>query len=185
MHQPKILFLDEPTLGLNIQTRSAMWDHIRGINKERNMTIFLTTHYLEEADSLCNKISIIDNGKIKVSGTPSELKSELGSGVMEIEVANAAPNLERVLQSILGVKEVNKLGINKYRIKLFRMDQSLQAVFDELSKLGIKVVNTRFENSSLAQVFLETTGRSIRDEVSSEPVDAFVLRAQSRGKSRN
>jgi ABC-2 type transport system ATP-binding protein len=183
MHEPKILFLDEPTLGLDIQTRLAMWGHIKGINTERHTTIFLTTHYLEEADSLCKKIAIIDHGKIKVLGSPLELKTELGSDVLELEVASPS-NLKNLFESVAGVKEVVKSSPNRYTIKLASIEQSLQAIFDELSKLGIKVVDTKFSKSSLDQVFLETTGRSIRDEISTDQTDGFLLRAQVR-RERN
>lgn len=114
LHQPSILFLDEPTQGLDIQSRSAMWDYIRRINKEKNMTIFLTTHYLEEADSLCDRVAIIDNGSIKALAPPSKLKSEFGSDILEIEVAQG-PSLIKFFESISGVKEVTRSN-NKYRI---------------------------------------------------------------------
>ena len=78
IHNPKILFLDEPTLGLDIQTRQNMWAYIRQFNHEEGITVFMTTHYLEEADSLCDRIAIIDGGKIKLSGSPSELKNNFG-----------------------------------------------------------------------------------------------------------
>jgi ABC-2 type transport system ATP-binding protein len=184
MHEPKVLFLDEPTLGLDIQTRTAMWDHIRGINRERGMTIFLTTHYLEEADSLCGRIAIIDGGKIKVLGAPSTLKSELGTDVLEIEVSSGSQDLSQYFASLKNVKSVQRLEC-KYRIKLVQIEQSLQGIFNEVSRLGLRVVNTRFEKASLDQVFLETTGKSIRDDVASEPIDAFVLRAQARTSGRN
>jgi ABC-2 type transport system ATP-binding protein len=105
-----------------------MWEHIRGINKERNITIFLTTHYLEEADSLCSRIAIIDHGKIKVSGSPSELKSGLGGDVLEMEVSDG-PDLEGLFRLMKGVREVNRSG-NRYRIRFVRIDQSLQGIFD-------------------------------------------------------
>src|SRR5438105_8073929 len=86
LHRPKILFLDEPTLGLDIQTRYKIWDYIRKIHKEFGISIFLTTHYMEEADKLCDNISIIDHGKIKVTGSPNNLKSSLGNEVVIFEM---------------------------------------------------------------------------------------------------
>ncbi len=88
IHPPRLLFLDEPTLGLDIQTRTVMWDHIKDLNKEQKMTIFMTTHYLEEADSQCDKIAIIDHGRIEVSGSPQELRDKTGREVLEIDVAD-------------------------------------------------------------------------------------------------
>ncbi|MDE1830154.1 MAG: ATP-binding cassette domain-containing protein, partial [Thaumarchaeota archaeon] len=86
LHRPKVLFLDEPTLGLDIQTRYKIWEYIKKIHDEFGMSIFLTTHYMEEADKLCDNISIIDQGKIKVTGTPRLLKSSLGNDVVTFEV---------------------------------------------------------------------------------------------------
>jgi ABC-2 type transport system ATP-binding protein len=187
MHEPKILFLDEPTLGLDIQTRSVMWDYIHRINRENGMTIFLTTHYLEEADSLCNRVAIIDHGKIRVSGTPTELKTRFGSDVLEIEVEQQVSNAQSLVgffESIDGVKEVRQSG-NAYRIKLPRMEQSLQDILGRLSKLGVKVTNMRFEKSNLDQVFLDVTGRSIRDEVNTEPQDSFNAAHAKMESARN
>ena len=86
LHRPKVLFLDEPTLGLDIQTRYKIWDYIKKIHNEFSISIFLTTHYMEEADKLCDNISIIDHGKIKVTGSPNNLKSSLGNEVVIFEM---------------------------------------------------------------------------------------------------
>ena len=90
IHDPKILFLDEPTLGLDIQTRQNMWDYIRRLNHENGITVFMTTHYLEEADSLCDRIAIIDAGQIKLSGSPSELKAKLGGTILTLQLNDGA-----------------------------------------------------------------------------------------------
>jgi ABC-2 type transport system ATP-binding protein len=87
VHTPKILFLDEPTLGLDIQTRTKMWEYLSKLNKDQGLTIFMTTHYLEEADGLCDRIAIIDHGVIKASGSPSQLKEKVGGDVLTIELA--------------------------------------------------------------------------------------------------
>ncbi|MHB8601915.1 MAG: ATP-binding cassette domain-containing protein [Nitrosotalea sp.] len=86
LNMPKVLFLDEPTLGLDIQTRYKIWDYIKKIHKEFEMSIFLTTHYMEEADKLCDNISIIDNGKIKITDSPKELKNALGNEIVIFEI---------------------------------------------------------------------------------------------------
>ena len=83
LHRPKVLFLDEPTLGLDLQTRAGIWDYIKKLNEE-GITIFLTTHYMEEADSLCDRLAIIDHGSIVASGTPSNLKSQVKGDVLEM-----------------------------------------------------------------------------------------------------
>ncbi|MEM3553129.1 MAG: ATP-binding cassette domain-containing protein, partial [Candidatus Bathyarchaeia archaeon] len=86
INRPKVLFLDEPTLGLDVQTRAATWSYIRRLKEEYGMTIFMTTHYLEEADALCNRVAIIDHGKIVVTGSPSKLKDSLGGDIITISI---------------------------------------------------------------------------------------------------
>jgi ABC-2 type transport system ATP-binding protein len=179
IHEPKVLFLDEPTLGLDIQTRSAMWQYINGISKEKKVTIFLTTHYLEEADSLCDRVAIIDRGQIKVSGPPSELKSQTGANILNVEVSGGR-DLVSVLLSTDGVTEVKRAG-NRYSIRMKGIDPSLQDVFHTLSDQGVKVVDAKIEKSSLDQVFLEVTGRTMRDEVVN-PGDAFEMQARAKGR---
>lgn len=162
IHQPRILFLDEPTLGLDIQTRTVMWDHIKSLNREQKMTIFMTTHYLEEADSLCERIAIIDHGKIQVSGSPQELKNKIGGEVLELGVADGG-DLTGFFSSLPSVKDVKQKG-SSYRIKLPGAETALPGIFEEISRRGLKVNKIAFEKPSLDQVFLEVTGRSMRDE---------------------
>jgi len=181
INEPEILFLDEPTLGLDVQTRKAMWDYIGGINRERKMTIFLTTHYLEEADSLCDRVAIIDHGQIKVSGTPSELESRMGGDTLEIQVLEG-PDLTQPLASIRGVSGVSRTG-STYTLRMPDSGGSVQEVFRGLSGLGVKVIDTKLTKASLDEVFLGVTGRSIRDEVVN-PAGMFVAEVRKRG-SRN
>ena len=102
VHMPKVLFLDEPTLGLDIQTRKKMWDYIGQLNRERGLTVFMTTHYLEEADSLCKRIAIVDKGVIKVSGSPAELKQKLGGDILTLELSEGAADLTDFFKGIPG-----------------------------------------------------------------------------------
>jgi len=110
LHRPKVLFLDEPTLGLDIQTRYKIWEYIKKIHKEFEMSIFLTTHYMEEADRLCDNISIIDYGKIKVTGSPKSLKNALGNDIVVFEVDSNTKlaSLISEIQKIQLVKEMKK-----------------------------------------------------------------------------
>lgn len=87
LHDPRILFLDEPTLGLDVQTRAAIWSYIKSLVKEKGVTIFMTTHYMDEADSVCDRVAIIDYGKIRAIDTPSSLKSSIGGDLVELEVS--------------------------------------------------------------------------------------------------
>ena len=161
VHEPRMLFLDEPTLGLDIQTRTVMWEYIRKLNKDNQMTIFMTTHYLEEADSLCDRIAIMDHGKIEVSGPPSELKQKIGGDVLEIDVSDS-PDLIDFFKQMPGVREV-KQRQTTFRIKLPSAEEALPTMFEEISRRGLKVAKISFEKPSLDQVFLEVTGRSMRD----------------------
>ncbi len=179
INEPEVLFLDEPTLGLDIQTRKAMWDYIRGINRERRMTIFLTTHYLEEADSLCDRVAIIDHGQLKVSGSPKELESKLGGDALQIQVPEG-PDLTGALTSMAGVSEVVRSG-STYTLRMPNNGSSVQDVFGGLSRMGVRVVDTRLTKASLEEVFLSVTGRSIRDEVVN-PASAFAVQAKARGR---
>ena len=131
IHEPKILFLDEPTLGLDIQTRQNMWAYIRQLNHENGITVFMTTHYLEEADSLCDRIAIIDTGVIKVSGSPSELKSKLGGTILTLQLTEGT-DISASLRRIQDVTEVEKEG-ETYRIKLARTD-ALPTIVETVTK---------------------------------------------------
>ncbi len=118
VHSPKVLFLDEPTLGLDIQTRTKVWDYITLLNKEHGLTVFMTTHYLEEADGLCNRIAIIDHGVIKVSGSPARLKEKFGGDVLSISVTGNE-DLTEFLKTVPDVTEVSR-DEQLYKMKLPR-----------------------------------------------------------------
>jgi ABC-2 type transport system ATP-binding protein len=107
IHRPKVLFLDEPTLGLDVQTRTATWDYIRALKKEYGMTLFMTTHYLEEADALCDRVSIIDHGHIIVTGNPEELKNALGGDLVTLRIKEDV-DLSGIINGIEHVKDVRK-----------------------------------------------------------------------------
>src|SRR5215471_3516813 len=164
-HQPKVLFLDEPTLGLDVQTRSRMWDYIKGLNKDRGLTVFMTTHYLEEADSLCDRIAIIDRGTIKVSGTPTSLKETLGGDIVTLEVSDTSEDLTGFFKSIEGVKDVSRTG-GVYRIKLPRAEKSLSAIVQGVLSKQSQIKEISFTKPTLDQVFLEVAGKSMRDQES-------------------
>jgi ABC-2 type transport system ATP-binding protein len=115
INRPKILFLDEPTLGLDVQTRTATWDYIRKLKNEYGMTLFMTTHYLEEADTLCDRVAIIDHGKIIVVGTPEDLKHSLGGDVITLGIKEDA-DVSELIKKVDNVKDVKKED-GSYRIK--------------------------------------------------------------------
>lgn len=163
INRPKLLFLDEPTLGLDVQTRAAVWDYIRRLKREFHMTLFMTTHYLDEADSLCDRIAIIDHGKILKVGSPRDLKESIGGDIIEIEVQEGAPDLTESLCRVEHIVEVKKSDSN-YRIKTELGEETAPAVMDTLRLGGAKVTRISISKPTLDQVYLEYTGRSIREE---------------------
>ncbi|RLA91724.1 MAG: ABC transporter ATP-binding protein [Deltaproteobacteria bacterium] len=169
LYNPEILFLDEPTLGLDPQSRAKVWDYIREIKSEEGMTIFLTTHYMEEAEKLCDRVAIIDYGRIIALGTVEELKSKVGN---EIIYLNASPNghkrdfIERirVLDSIQGLK-VLKDGVISLSVN--NAPETIPIVLQEAQKLGVEIKEVRYLRPSLEDVFLQLTGKGLRDEEAS------------------
>lgn len=163
INRPKLLFLDEPTLGLDVQTRAAVWDYIRRLKEQFHMTLFMTTHYLDEADNLCDRIAIIDHGKILKLGSPKELKESIGGDVIEVEVKDGASDFSQTLVRIHHVVDVKRSNSN-YRIKTELGEETAPAVMDALRLGGAKVTKISISKPSLDQVYLEYTGRSIREE---------------------
>src|SRR5579863_133785 len=147
IHTPKILFLDEPTLGLDIQTRTKMWEYLSKLNKEEGITIFMTTHYLEEADSLCRRIAIIDHGAIKLAGSPIELKERLGGDILTIELGEG-PDITDFLKGIPDVSDVSRKD-QVYRIKLPKTERALPAIVDGVTRKGIQIKEISFTKPTL------------------------------------
>jgi ABC-2 type transport system ATP-binding protein len=158
-----LLFLDEPTLGLDVQTRSAVWKYIRMLKAEYHMTLFLTTHYLEEADSLCDRIAIIDHGQIIKIGTPEQLKASIGGDVIVVGVKEAEPDISLEISKISLVKEVKKKG-NEYRIKAEMGEEASPQIMDLIRSNGLHVTKISLTKPSLDEAYLELTGRSLREE---------------------
>ena len=161
IHNPKVLFLDEPTLGLDIQTRSVIWDYLKKLNKENGLTIFITTHYLEEADLLCDRIAIIDQGEVLIEDTPSNLKQKLGGDIIEISVDNHVKAKELISE----LDYVEKIDVveEKLRIKAEKGDEVLPLILEICKVNSIKVKTVSLSRPSLDEVFLEYTGKSMRD----------------------
>ena len=162
VHRPSVVFLDEPTVGLDIQTRTKLWEYIGRLSRDEGLSVFLTTHYLEEADSLSHRVAIMDHGAIKVSGSPAELKESLHGDVLTVEVAAGDCDLSESLRSVEGVREVARQG-GEYRMKLPKVETALPAVVAKIAASGLQIRATSFSKPTLDQVFLEVTGRSMRD----------------------
>lgn len=161
IHNPEVLFLDEPTLGLDIQTRSVIWDYLKKLNKENGLTIFITTHYLEEADLLCDRIAIIDQGKVLIEDTPSNLKQKLGGDIIEISVDSHVKAKDLISE----LDYVEKIDVveEKLRIKAEKGDEVLPLILEICKVNNIKVKTVSLSRPSLDEVFLEYTGKSMRD----------------------
>ena len=169
INRPKVLFLDEPTLGLDVQTRTATWNYIRKLKKEFGMTLFMTTHYLEEADTLCDRIAIIDHGKIVVTSTPEELKRSLGGDVIILSVKDD-PDVTELIRSVENVKDIKKED-DFYRIKAENGQVTAPSIIEALRSKGYTVTRLMVTEPTLNDVYLEYTGRSLRDtEESGEAV---------------
>ncbi|MEM2746766.1 MAG: ATP-binding cassette domain-containing protein [Candidatus Caldarchaeum sp.] len=167
IHNPEILFLDEPTLGLDVQTRAAIWDYIKRLRKELGMTVFLTTHYMDEADFLCDRIAIIDHGKIKALDTPANLKASLGGSIIELEITDGAGHdITTLLNKVEGVeKTVFADGV--YRLTVDNGEEKLPTLLETLLKTGVRVSRIVMKKPTLDEVFLEYTGRALRAETGS------------------
>jgi ABC-2 type transport system ATP-binding protein len=162
MHSPRVLFLDEPTLGLDPQTRRHIWDYIERLNREEGITIILTTHYMDEADLLCGRIAIIDKGRIITSGTPSELK-----GILEGDVVYmVSSNQEALLDELVRMDWVSNAKIVDGMINLNVKDgETAIPIIIELARdKGIQVASVGLRKPTLEDVFIHYTGRTIRDE---------------------
>jgi ABC-2 type transport system ATP-binding protein len=157
IHKPKVLFLDEPTLGLDPRGREKMWNYIVRLVKELKMTVLLTTHYMEEADSLADRIGIIDRGKIVVLDSPKALKKTLGGDLVTIKAAES-PNLEE-LRKLSYVKDIKQEG-SETRIMIEDVAENLQ----HLLKVASKIESVEVRNTSLNDVFLRFTGRKIEED---------------------
>ncbi|MDY6958668.1 MAG: ATP-binding cassette domain-containing protein, partial [Halobacteriota archaeon] len=163
MHYPNVLFLDEPTLGLDAQTRHHIWEYIKKLNESEGVTVVLTTHYMEEADFLCDRVAIIDQGKIVALDTPDNLKSLIGSDLITLKAAGGFKDYADSLKDFDWVKNVTEhdgyLDLSVIDGKTKIPDIVLTA-----KQEGIDIVSVSLHEPTLEDVFLQFTGRSIREE---------------------
>ena len=161
MHKPSLLFLDEPTTGLDPQSRAHMWDEVRRL-RDSGTTVFLTTHYLEEADALCDRLAIIDHGKIVAEGTPDALKRQVAGDVVTIGVNGAHDTALSLLQDQDFVREASHED-GQVRLYVDRGEAAMPAILRLLDGAGIEMASLSMTRPSLDDVFLRQTGRSLRE----------------------
>jgi ABC-2 type transport system ATP-binding protein len=176
VHGPRILFLDEPTTGLDPQSRTALWEEVARLAKEDGVTVFLTTQYLEEADVLADRVAIIDHGRIVAEGTPSALKAEIGRPTVEVVPADHedAPAIRQLLDRF---GERTQASPNGIAVQLEGGESELANVVRALDAEGLAVTNLQLHAPTLDDVFLEKTGRTLegaaeQEEPQAEPVPA-------------
>ncbi len=159
VHEPRILFLDEPTTGLDIQSRAALWDEVAHLARDRGVTVFLTTQYLEEADTLADRIGIIDHGRIVAEGTPAELKAEIGRPT--VEATPADPTDERLAADVLRRFGDTVPAADGVAVRLRDGVEELADIVRALDAEGVRLANLELHAPSLNDVFLKKTGRSL------------------------
>jgi ABC-2 type transport system ATP-binding protein len=164
VHAPKLVFLDEPTTGLDPQSRANLWDHVRSLRTDHGSTVFITTHYLEEADALCDRILILDNGEIIASGTPDELKRGIGGDLISLSVDGDPVAANDVAARAIPDATIEPHGEHGLRITVSHGDRQLPGLLRELDAANISVSSVQLSRPSLDDVFLKLTGRSLRDE---------------------
>lgn len=165
LHEPKVLFLDEPTLGLDPQTRNHLWDYIEKLNKEKGISIILTTHYMEEADKLCHRIAIIDRGEIVAMDTSDKLKNDIGGDLITI-VSSGKDDLYSAVSSLPEIENI-EMHDSSLIIGLQNAEKHVAQMVTLASEKGIPIDSISIHKPTLEDVFLHFTGRSIREEEAS------------------
>jgi ABC-2 type transport system ATP-binding protein len=164
VHEPRLVFLDEPTTGLDPQSRSNLWDHIRRLRSDLGTTVFLTTHYLEEADALCDRVLIIDHGEIVAGGSPDELKRRVSGDVLTLAVDGDTQAAAGLLAGYPVVRDIGTADDGTLRLTVAHGAEALPVLLRTLDDAGITLRSVSLARPTLDDVFLAVTGRSLRDE---------------------
>ena len=165
VHNPRIFFLDEPTTGLDPVSRIAVWEMLNNLKKTRNLTMLLTTHYMEEADRLCDRIAIVDHGTLVALGTPVELKQSVpGSNVVEVQFSREDEDWKSRLAKLPGVTEVESQSAGVYRVLTSNGSQTTAQLVEMTNAMGEQLRSLMVQNTTLDDVFVHYTGRQLRDE---------------------
>jgi ABC-2 type transport system ATP-binding protein len=171
VHGPRIVFLDEPTTGLDPISREAIWRYVAGLNKDLGVTIFLTTQYLEEADRLAHNVAIIERGRIVAEGSPEDLKSSIGTDVVTLRLGGAAEELaraEQVLGTLEGAAEVKRLE-DSVIVYIREGSQAIPRIVLMMSEASITVDEVTLARPTLDDVFLQKTGHHLQVGATASP----------------
>jgi ABC-2 type transport system ATP-binding protein len=166
VHNPRIFFLDEPTTGLDPVSRVAVWEMLTNIKSKRQLTILITTHYMDEADRLCDRIAIVDHGKLVALDTPASLKASVpGSNVIEAQFEHPPADWEQKLHSLNSVTSVQAEGADMYRVLTSNGSRTTTELVEMAVQAGVPVKTLSVQNTTLDDVFVHYTGRQLRDEL--------------------
>jgi ABC-2 type transport system ATP-binding protein len=165
VHNPRIFFLDEPTTGLDPVSRIAVWEMLNRLKNTRNLTMLLTTHYMEEADKLCDRIAIVDHGNLVALGTPAELKNSVaGANVVEVHFDRETEEWKARLEGLEGVTSVQPESAGFYRVITTSGSRTTMQIVELAQSLGESLTSLSVQNTTLDDVFVHYTGRQLRDE---------------------
>jgi len=171
VHRPRIFFLDEPTTGLDPVSRVAVWEMITSIKQKRHLTVLVTTHYMDEADRLCDRIAIVDHGKLVALDTPHALKNSIpGSSVIEAQFLQPPEGWQQTLEGLAGVKSVQPEGADMYRLLTEDGSKTTTALVETAVHAGIVVKTLTVQSTTLDDVFVHYTGRALRDQTVDAPL---------------
>ena len=174
VHHPKIFFLDEPTTGLDPVSRVAVWEMLGNIMSQRKLTILITTHYMDEADRLCDRIAIVDHGKLVALDAPMALKASVpGSNVIEAQFENPPGDWEQRLHTLDEVTSVQHEGAGMYRVLTGNGSRTTTELVEMAVGAGVAVKSLSVQNTTLDDVFVHYTGRQLRDEL--QKAHAFTM----------
>ena len=166
LSRPSVLFLDEPTVGLDIQTRRKIWGYIKKIRKDFGMTVFISTHYMEEADELCGRIGIIDFGKIQVIDTPKSMKRAIGNEIISFNLVDGKANQDTLIDQINNIEFVKEVKNKQDSITVFSTNSNevIPKIFQASTNLNMKINSLTLKQPTLDDVFISYTGHDLRDE---------------------
>jgi ABC-2 type transport system ATP-binding protein len=165
IHNPRIFFLDEPTTGLDPVSRVAVWEMLNNLKNTRHLTMLITTHYMDEADRLCDRIAIVDHGKLVALDTPMALKESVpGDNVVEVHFTHESPQWSERLKQLAGITAVESKSAGMYRLLTSNGSLTTTQLVEMVNRYGETIKSLTVQNTTLDDVFVHYTGRALRDE---------------------